>query len=197
MDPEKIEALRALGVNVDEVLEGAEEVQRKARASNTPYRLKDMGMNGMNPMDTDESNYDSAVVAKVDAIDTYLSSQGAPLTAGQRKAFLDWYQKGGQDQGLIEEKLEDEGTDYETMAGEIERTLEKLLPRNKTEKKSYDGRSRLVGEGNTWLDRFASGRPISEKKRQSIEEWMDSLPQFDEKWFDRWVSGEEVSDGDQ
>lgn len=95
---------------------------------------------------------------------------------------------------LNEEKIEGGDTAYETMAGEIQRTINKIFPRNKTESKSYEGRSRLVGDGNTWLDRFATGRSIREKTSEALDEWLDSLPPHDEGWLDQWLAGEEDDD---
>lgn len=179
-DSEKLSALEELlGADlVDEILADGD-LETKG-FDGGQIRFKDMGVNGMNSMDTSgEEDYDEAVIAKVDAIDSYLSSQGAPLTDDQRQAFLEWFQYGeGQGHSLIEQKLEGGNTHWGTMAGEIQRTLENAFgPRRKKTDKSYSGSSRLGEAGNTWFDDFFHGTERPSPSGRSVDDYLDGLAQ--------------------
>lgn len=78
MDAEKLEALRNLGVDVDEVLEGAERVQNKARSNRTPLRMKDYEGEGAYEGDDGDD-----VAGKLDALTRQLNQLQETLRGGE------------------------------------------------------------------------------------------------------------------
>ena len=76
MDADKLEALRSLGVDVDEVLEGAERVQEKARQSRRPMRMKSAEDDG------DEGD----VVSRLDSLTQQLAALQASIVGDAQEA---------------------------------------------------------------------------------------------------------------
>lgn len=183
----KLRALEEIGVNVGDVLDDGEleslEKQGVVRKERTGGSIRLKASEG-GDRETARIVQDIAQLLEV-------------LPPDQRVSFAQEIASvlsGGQ----IEEKTRDQGTYYGTMPGELQRTLETIFPGPEVHQRQEPKRpSRLVGDGNTWLDRFASGRSIKQKESQSLDEWLDSLPTFDEGWLDRWLLGEEESDDNE
>lgn len=73
MDADKIEALRALGIEPDEVLSGADQVRRKAQSSRRPLRLKSFGEEGEFEEEGDD------VATRLDSLTQQLANLQATL----------------------------------------------------------------------------------------------------------------------
>lgn len=77
MDSARLEALRSLGIDPEGVLDGAEEIEQKARSRRTPLRMKSA--------DDDETEYeegDDDIGSRLDSLTQQLANLQASLKAG-------------------------------------------------------------------------------------------------------------------
>jgi hypothetical protein len=95
MNPGRKAALQALGVDIDEVLEGAEQIQRKADSKKAPFREKSRS-NGISAVVTDDDDDDGDVKSISSKLDM-LTAQLASLKEAMKDDAPD----------IQEEKLED------------------------------------------------------------------------------------------
>lgn len=80
MDSAKLKALKDLGVDIDEVLDGAEQIQKKADRS-APYRLKSRGRAPLDEVADDVGEDDDDIATKLDN----LTAQMKALEASMQK----------------------------------------------------------------------------------------------------------------